>query len=1004
MAWPESQNSQLLRMSTYIIMAEVLGRLVADPHYSELRVENTAFQDQFRAASKPIAAVAIGHSLCGKSELLNKFLSSGPGFSHAGEEVALWACPQPVALGDSQLFLLKLSGFSRLDDDYLKMIYVTMRVADWVFVCLERTAFFSNLKTILTIGKEANVRRGKPIERIYIMVESQSWLSRAPQVEGIQKFQQHPLAVCCQFLERGSALTDSLFRPIRTTLLSQAGSQARSNPVPELLLSLSAQFAFCVDYHDFANDYSSPEELRREREQFRRVGAQPLFIKRRGEIELNDGAMEALQQCQANPETPTVVLMIFGHPGLGKSTFLNHIYKELLRAKTLPELFRVGNTTTHTTQESEFLPLPLHLTADLQMIIVDLEGLEGAENIHRRIAETQRLLVAALLAVASVPCIIVGNESDSLHFIEKQLKAISSHQQQFGYLVEKIVLLFHDKEITAGENEDMVKEVERMKKDYKLQNTDIEIVNKPSFVISEEKSRRFVQSFLAKCTFPKRHTAGRCLPIADIVAQFHNVIDSVKQVTDIILTSEEEEIVRNTATTWERKVDNEIEKLSGNEDRLCEKAELEMRTVMETVEKETDGHRMGLKRVIRDGVESYIRTKVEGLRRIESVYRQIFCLDPQTLHKHCSHLPVDLNLLSKVTQFYPHCKSKVQTLLPKLKSRIDNIVVTLGLAVGMFYGLYSKNGTLRDIWRSLKEDLGRKKLSLCFIAGSITSSVLTQIAVLPAPYAGHRAVRRNSQALAGLSRASGVLMAVELAALMSKKGSVAWYAGTGLALIMSISFWMYFTRRRKAEIRALAEIFHCPDDLLPFYRHIKDEELTVLFLLGVNSGAQQRFSLDFLSLCYPHSLLTAPISLATGLDLLPFSYLSAFKQLSNGLIVSLALTIDPFQVSKHHEFAAKMLATASATVIFLEEDTVNPSITLCFGEVVGKQVFVGYTRAESAGNDCCDQLRRRNFQVELRNLQETKQFAKEMYTEKLGSLGKVKKSGVQEAFRSILPF
>ena len=999
-------------MSTYIIMVEELCRLVTtDPQYSELRVESTAWQERLRDTPKAIVAAAIGHSSCGKSVLLNKFLPSGPDFSTADTEgVALLSSPRPVALGDSQLFLLKLSGFGELNDDYLKMVYVTMRLADWVFVCLERTSFFSNLKTIMMIAKEANYRRETPIEKIFIMVESLSSLSTGTLATGMQEFQQHPLASCCQFLERGMSLTDPIFSKIHTTLLSQARSSF--SHVPDLLLSLRTQFSCCVDYHDFQRDYSAPDRLFRDREQFRTVSPQKLFIKRHGEIELNDGAIEALTQSQLNPETPTVVLMVIGNPGLGKSTFLNHLCKELLRAKDAPQMFTTGNTTTHTTLESEFLPLPLHLDADLQVILIDLEGLDGTENLNPRLAETQRQLVAALLAVASVPCIIIKNERESLNFLEKQLKAIGSHQEQFGYLVEKVVLLFYDKDIDAGANEDIVRTVKQAQDEYKLQNTDIEILNKPSFVASHNKSRFFIQSFLSKCAYPKKDTAGRCLPIAAIVAQFNNVIDSVKQVTDIILTTEEEGIVTNTANQWARDVDTHIEALNGNDDKLCERAELATQEVLVRVDAAIGELRMGLKRVIRDEVERIVRGKLEWLGRIENVYRQIACLDAKTIQKDCSQLKVDLNLIQKMVQFYPLCSPKVQSFLPKAKSHIYPVVVVSTLVAGVFVVVYSKGqaGSLRDIWSGLKSqvsELGLTKLSGCVFAGTTAASLLKQTAALPAPYAGHSAIQGYNRAVGGLNGMTGVLTAMGVAVWMRKQRGATGYACTGLALVMSVFLRFYLTQWRKAEIREKAEIFHIPAALAQFYLHVKDGKLPVLLLLGVNSGSQQRFAHDFLSLCYPHSLLKTSLPLATGLNLLPFSYLTPSKQLANGLIVSLSLHQDSFLMPtqyKGSELAAKLISTVSVSVIFIDGDTLNTTIPLCFRDPLGGTAFVGYTKTASAARDCEQMLRDRGFQVELRNLQETKQFAREMYVEKVGNLQKVEKSGVQAAFRTILPF
>lgn len=1007
-------------MSTYllIIMVKVLARLLPHPQYSEMTVEGGHTQAFLRENPKAIVAAAIGLSQTGKSAFFNRFFPSDPVFSaHSSEEVALLASTKAVTLGEAQLILTKLTGFSQLDEDYLKMMYVTMRVADWVLVFLEKVNFFSNLKTIMEIGREANSSRERPIDRIYVMVDEKQWLSKESNAINMQKFQQHPLSPCCEFLERGTSLTEPLFSTICTTLQAQSSlflSSQHANTaskVPEVLQTLSEQFTFCLKYRDFQRDHPAKDRLRYDRIQFDTVSTHPLFTKENGEIQVNDGALEALVAHQFDPNTPTVVLMVLGTPGTGKSTLLNQICKELLLSKTVPHKFKIGNTTTHTTLESEFLPLAMRLNDDLQVLLVDLEGLTGTETKNPRLAKTQKGLVAALLAVASVPCIIIENSNESLRFVGEQLGDIKSHQENFKLLVEKVLLLFHDKDGNAGENREIAEIPSIWKAPDKLPNTTIQVMNKPSFVSSTSDSiRRFIQQLLSECAYPKRNTEGQTITLESIIKHIRDITDSVKKTCDIILDPPEAEINAELQRNWTSEFDRIIAEIRVNGDELCERGGEKMREMMERVEGKTEQYRFGMRKKIRGEIEEYIKEKLESLEIVQNLYRQLRCLDINTIKSDSSKMKLDLNVLRRVANHYPSIEPVLRPLFPEPKSRILSIAAVSALAAGLSAVLY-KYVNLHSALTSIKEaatDIGITRLSSSLLASATLSSVLSQSAVLPLPYTAHTAIQRQNERISIVNALTGLLTAIVIANLGIKQWKSAWYPCTGLTITFMIFFRYRCIMWRNARIRAKVELFHMPAALIPYYMRITEESMPVLLLIGVNSGSQAQFVSDFLALCYPYTLKQGAIPLEREVNVLPYSYLTSSGHLSNALLVNIPLSTDPLQgtVPKYvRKTVKKLLSIASATVVFLDKaDDVSLAILNCLGEGNG-EVYVCYEERDGAAKNLTQQFRFLGFSAtEERKLEETKKFAKEMYAEKVENMRSVERNRAREAFLSLIPF
>ena len=81
--------------------------------------------------------------------------------------------------------------------------------------------------------------------------------------------------------------------------------------------------------------------------------------------------------------------------------------------------------------------------SEVKVMLVDLEGLNGTGTLKGRVKKLQQSLIAAILA--SVRCLLISNTKESLTLLEGKIKDIAVYRQEFGLVVDPILLLFNDK-------------------------------------------------------------------------------------------------------------------------------------------------------------------------------------------------------------------------------------------------------------------------------------------------------------------------------------------------------------------------------------------------------------------------------------------------------------------------------------------------------------------------------------------------------------------------------
>ena len=517
----------------------------------------------FKDCTNICSFLVLGHAQCGKSDLLDTVLEEDSQFCSIEGEEGLYVWPHPFNYSGVNVMLMELSGlnFPKRSASMDKLAAVAMALSSVCGICLEGGSFFTNLNSLLKLG---DIARGllSPPSKYLVFVESRE-MSKAKWASSIaenkEKYSEHNV----NFLSREySGYPKARILEIKEHLLGCPKDYQSPPAEQEQPPSIIAKFAYLADLcttianitetltdfkiqfprlkQMYESNFNQFEKYQNSRELARNASKLQLFKCTWESIEVREDTLNTLKS-NFDMECETVVLVVLGAQGVGKSTLLNHMIR-YTGSLPLQEIFPTGNTTTHTTRDSEVLSCPLWVgpNRDKQCLLIDLEGLGGSETIKLTSLTGQERRVTGILALASVPCIVIGNEKASIDDLKKRVKLISELQQYYKYDVERIVLLFHDRDEAADSNSQWNATLKELETECFGGRAVFRVLNKPSFASSEiEQQEAFLSKLLAECELPRRKQ-GQIVALSVILKEISAIAHSLESVETLILIPEEE--------------------------------------------------------------------------------------------------------------------------------------------------------------------------------------------------------------------------------------------------------------------------------------------------------------------------------------------------------------------------------------------------------------------------------------------------------------------------------
>lgn len=639
----------------------MLAKLLTRPSSSpadpllELRLQLSAETLLSLRESNVTPVLAIGHSQCGKSAVLDSLL---PGqrevfqSSQMDDISGVFTYSETVEIGDKHVLLMEMTGIDFKDPEPAKkLLYVIASVCSGVVVCLENTAMIKNLTQLLEVYQavEGDGRTQGRCQFI-VMVESQSILTSRLRAD-YENFMSGPFSQRVKFIARGvSGISATATEEIKREILQMSTISVAD--MREKLERLKYMSENCLTYRHFRGlTELHCGEIAKMKSELPGAQVLNLLVRTSRDITFNEAAFSMLaEKCGSAKEISLVVIL--GEPGLGKSTLLNQIVKYVLRLPSVPRLFTVGNTVTHTTLESQVLSMLLSLPgSEVKALLVDLEGLGGTETVRERVRKVQKYLIAAILAMASVPCLLVSNTLASLRFIEDKMRDIADYRKEYGLVVDRILLLFNDKSSAAGQNQDIVNTVERCKRDFGLMDVDVRIINKPSFVSKDAKDEiePFLEGLVGNFDRPKRFTKAGIQSLVDILSKLREIINLKKELVDLEPTDEEWPIITRKVSEGTNLIEAIYTDLTCPNDQSLE-ATYKARTagVLRTIEEEVSAETICVRRLVANDLMKAEQKHYPEIRAIEKLHDEIHYFSAEQLR---SSRPLDLSPAEFVRNF-----------------------------------------------------------------------------------------------------------------------------------------------------------------------------------------------------------------------------------------------------------------------------------------------------------------------------------------------------------------
>ena len=518
-------------------MAEILVSLTG---FGTLSGPDLACLSALQPCSVLVPVLCIGHFQTGKSSLLTHFLplaeQQNQPFRHKSNGVFIY--PKPVSVGNHSIALLKASfdftGENIEEKEAIcKAIYAVMAISAGVIVCAEGDEGYNTLETVLHVRANLHSEMGLGGGKIMVVTSEEGSLFR--RFNRLMERENVGLVRRARDLEDGSWISEVEFLVRNldfTTNLSCISNVTRAKTAFQAIFSLlkyMLQLANCpLSYPHFISKSGlwttfpeSLHSLQLKIEKSSRVKSavpQPLFVRYFDSFAVNEILYQQLSR-EYEFSVPTVILTILGSPNTGKTTLLNCIAKTACERDDLNDVFAMGRSSGCCV-----LSHPIPVSAG-QLMLVDMEGVGGCES--RDMQSVQGLLVSAVLALASVPCIIFTNDVESVKFVERTVEKISYWNQLLGFSTERICLFFHDKMPSNEDQNPLIVElINRLNSQYFGGLEVIKVYNKPNFAISELKAvcEQFTSTVLSECATPKRNYSGTFVNLG-------NLIDSLRYVS-----------------------------------------------------------------------------------------------------------------------------------------------------------------------------------------------------------------------------------------------------------------------------------------------------------------------------------------------------------------------------------------------------------------------------------------------------------------------------------------
>ena len=468
-----------------------------------LRVLQTRFKD-----CKSLSPfLVIGHPQSGKSALLDAILEDEVHFRNLPDEEGLYIWPKPVQRGSKSLLLMEMSGiyFAHSSEATLKLAAIAQALSAVCGICLEKASFFDNLSTLIGLCDCSNCQFIHPPQKFLIFTHSEPQ-SKGRRNSRYMECRNKYSSKHCLFLERDSKCPSG---PLISSILTEITAFTKDFPqieVPEkcAIIGKFAYFAHLAakianmtsSLLDFVSQFDNLKQLeechpsqlkqvKKWRESVQSSASLELLQCNTSGVSVQSSTVGVLVK-NFDRERDMVVVTVLGDPGIGKSTLLNCLIQHVA---SLSQCHAVFQPSRGSAEHCRVLSCPIWLgpARDLQCMLLDLGSGHRTET--------------AVLALASVVCLVITNELSSLERVGKRVELLGELQKYYGYCVNCILLLFHDKEIEASPNPVWETAILDLEKQYFEGKSVFKILNKPNFLSGDIlQKQRFLDIFLSECS------------------------------------------------------------------------------------------------------------------------------------------------------------------------------------------------------------------------------------------------------------------------------------------------------------------------------------------------------------------------------------------------------------------------------------------------------------------------------------------------------------------------